>query len=224
MSTNAERRVPPPRAPWIVPLILALLIALLVLGVIFGPRIKDALSTSSSTATPVPTGTAVVVTATPPAGTPGTPAATSSANNAAVLPSATPANGVGVVTPLPNTTPPATVVGLQLGMIARPQHDVAALQQQVDSGNQQYAFYLDPRAVVQNNLPHYGFTQGFQIVSPAPSPTPTPGKGVDGRPLVKFVVEYQSHTYNVAVAQPGRQGPKGIWLIVSILPPQQPPR
>jgi hypothetical protein len=217
MSTEVDRRVRSPRPPWIIPLVLAILIALLILGVIFGPRIKDALS-KSATATPAPTGTPVVVTATAPPGT------TTAASNPAVLPSATAATGVGVVTPLPSTTPPPTVAGLQLGMIARPQHAVTSIQQQVDSGNHQYAFYLDPRAVVQNNLPAYGFTQGFQIVSPAPSPTPTPAKGLDGRALVKFVVEYQSKTYNVAVAQPGQQGPKGIWSIVTILPGSQQPR
>jgi hypothetical protein len=217
MSAEVDRRVRSPRPPWIIPLVLAVLIALLILGVIFGPRIKDALS-KSATATPVPTGTPVVVTATPPAGT------SVAANNPAVFPSATAASGVGVVTPLPSTTPPPTVVGLHLGMATQPQHEVTFLQRQVDNGNAQYAFYLDPRAVVQNDLPYYGFTQGFQIVSPAPSPTPTPGKGVDGRTQVKFVVEYENKTYNVAVEQPGRQGPKGIWLIVTILPGQQQPR
>jgi hypothetical protein len=200
-----------------VPILLAALIALLVLGVIFGPRIRDALS-QSATSTLAPTGTPVVVTATAPPGTAGTSVAVA---NPAVLPSATPANGVGVVTPLPGTTPPPTVAGLQLGMITRSQHEVSAIQHQVDSGNGQYAFYLDPRAVVHNDLPHYGFTQAFQIVAPAPSPTPTPAKGADGRPLVKFVVEYQTKVYTVSVAQPGTQGPKGIWVIVTILPGRQ---
>lgn len=215
MSANVPSRGPA-RAPWLLPVILAIIIVLIVLAVIFGNRIKNALN--SPTATPVVK--TVVVTSTPggATSTPGTPGTATAANNPAIPPSATPASGVGVVTPLPSTTPVPTVPGLQLGEIARKQVTVTEIQSAADKGNSHYRYYLDPRQVVQNNLPAYGFTQGFQIVSPAPSPTPTPYKGSDGRLLVKFEVEYLNHVYTVFTAQPATQGPKGIWVIVTILP------
>lgn len=197
-----------PRAPWVLPVILAVLIALLVLGVIFGKRIKDAMSSPTST----PVTHTVVVTATP-----GGPTATPAPGGAPAT--ATP--GSGASTPLPHATPIPTVPGLTLGMITRPQHEVSTVQAAADANNGTYIYHLDPRKVVQTDLPHYGFTNGFQVVEPNPSPTPTPYTGQDGRPLVKFVVSYQSKEYTVFVVQPATRGPKGIWEIATILPGRQ---
>jgi hypothetical protein len=68
------------------------------------------------------------------------------------------------------------------------------------------------------NLPTYGFTGGFTITSPAsPSPSPTPHVGTDNRNVIRFLVSYKGQTYTVAVAQPGVQGQKGVWVVVTIL-------
>jgi len=44
---------------------------------------------------------------------------------------------------------------------------------------------------------------------------------VDGRPLVKFIVSYQGKEYTIQVVQPVQRGPKGIWVIVTILSGRQ---
>lgn len=209
MSATTPRRTPGP--PWLLPVLLALIIVVIILGVIFGSRIKNAVS--SPTATPAVT--RVVVTATPASST------AAPAGNAAIFPSATPSNGQGVVTPLPHSTPISTVTGLQLDMIATAQHVVTHIQSQADAGAAAYQFYLNPVSVVQNDLPAYGFTKGFQITSPAASPSPTPYTSPDGRPVVKVDIRYQGTTYTVFVGQPSTRGAKGIWLILSILPGTQ---
>lgn len=208
-----ETRVSP-RIPWMLPAVLAIIIVIVILAFIFAPWVKSALN--SPTQTPI---TRTVVTTATPGGsaTPGVPAA----DVAGALPSATPSTSQGVVTALPGSTPVPTVAGLQLDMITRPQHDVAAIQTAVDKGTAGYRFYLDPRLVLQYDLPHYGFTKGFEIVAPAPAPTPTPYSGPGKRPTVKFVVSYQGHVYTVFVTQTGIHGPKGIWLIVTILAGRQ---
>lgn len=200
-----------PRNPWLLPVLLALLVAVIVLAVLLGPKISSALNQATST----PVVKKEVVTAT--AGTT-TPVPTS---NPAILPSATPSTNQGVVTPLPHTTPVSTIVGLQLDMFTYPANFVTSTQAAADRGDARYSFYLDPRKVVQLDLPHFGFTQGFSIVSPAPAPTPTPATSADGRPVIKFVVQYQSQVYTVFVTQPGTRGPKGIWLIVTALQGRQ---
>lgn len=185
------------RNRWLLPLLLALLIAIVVLGAIFGPRLVK--SAAGSTPTPTATPQTVVVTATP-GGTPGTPAA------------------AGGSTPLPSATPVPTVPGLTLGEITTAAHIVTQAQSQANAGTGPMAYHVDPRKVVQTDLPHYGFTQPFQIVSPAQaSPTPTPYTGADGRPLINFTVQYQGKRYKVTVAQPATRGPKGVWFIVTIL-------
>lgn len=225
--TTRQRSTP----PWLLPVLLALVIALIVLAFIFGPRIKDALSSK----TPTPTPKTVLVTATPnpaasgptatpvpgaPTATPGSGAGTSVAPPA-VPPTATP-GGKGISTPITGGTPIPAVPGLQLGLIARPQKDVAAIQQQVDAHNPSYQYYLNPIKVVQNNLPAYGFTNGFQIVAPNPTgPTPTPFVGASRRPVVKVNLTYQNNPYTVFVTQTGKQGPTGIWQIVTIVPGKQ---
>lgn len=219
MSTSGNRSGSP-RAPWILPVLLAIIIAAIIVLFVFGSRIRTALS--SPTATPVVK--TVVVTNTPgtPTATPGGPTSTPGGAGAGfpagAEPTATSSTSAGIVTPLPNATPVPTVAGLQLGMITRPQSYVTATQAKVNSGTPGYAFYRDPRTVVQYNLPHFGFTQGFTIVAPNPSPTPTPLAGPSGHPEVKFVVEYRGKVYTVYVVQPGTSGPKGIWAIVTILP------
>jgi hypothetical protein len=216
-----------PGPPWLLPVVLVVIVAAVILGVLFGKRIKDAFS--SPTPTPIvkrvvitPTPGPSTATATPggsgPTATPGGAGPTPT-SNAAIQPSATSApNGQGVVTPLPGTTPIPTVSGLWLGLIAHPQHEVASIQAAADRGDPHYQFYLNPVQAAQTNLPHYGFTQGFQVVSPAAQPTPTPYTSQDGRPVVKIVISYQGKTYTAVVGQPATRGPKGIWLILSIVP------
>ena len=104
-------------------------------------------------------------------------------------------------------------------MITR--NNAPTIQKNADSGASGYTFYLNPRQVVMNTLPDYGFPAGsFQIVDPASaSPTPTPFTDQSGRPTIKFIVSYQSRKYQVSVSQPETRGPKGIWVIVTILPP-----
>ncbi|HEX8917367.1 MAG TPA: hypothetical protein VF898_02600 [Chloroflexota bacterium] len=104
-------------------------------------------------------------------------------------------------------------------MITRQQSKVQQTQSAASSGNPAYAYYLDPIAVVQHNLPNYGFTGPVKIVSPVQvTPSPTPYTGADGRPLVQVVVQYRGRPYTIQVAQPATRGPKGIWVIVTILP------
>lgn len=215
---NQARPAGRPGPPWLLPVLLVLIVAAIILGVLFGKRIKDAFTSPTST----PIVKTVVVTPTPgsptPTSTPGAAGPTPT-SNAAIQPSATPApNGQGVVTPLPQSTPFPTVSGLWLGLIAHPQHEVTAIQAAADRADPNYQYYLNPVQAAQKNLPHYGFTQGFQIVSPAASPTPTPYTSQDGRPVVKLVITYQGKTYTVVVGQPATRGPKGIWLILSIVP------
>lgn len=198
------------RPPWLLPVILVVIIAIIILAVVFGPKITKSLSSPTST----PAVTTVPVTATPGGSTP-------TSAGAAVPSTATPSSSVGISKALPGATPVPTVPGLQLGEITRPLHVVNTLQSNVDAGNSAYQSYLDPRKVVQNNLPAYGFTQVFEIVAPNPSPTPTPYSGASGRPVIKFVVQYQGHVYTVFVSQPGKTGPHGIWVIVTILPGRQ---
>jgi hypothetical protein len=119
---------------------------------------------------------------------------------------------------VPATTPVATVPGLKLCMITHPQADVQKIQSRVDSHDPVYMYYLNPLQVVQKDLPEYGFTAGFQIISPTPSPSPTPMGASTGRPLVIVVVSYQGREYQVTVAQTVKKGPRGIWQIVTILP------
>jgi hypothetical protein len=218
---SVQRRRFNVRAPWMLPVILAILIILLVGGVVFGSKIKSAFN--SPTATPAATQTPQVITATPAPNTTPAPNATPGTANPAAPATATPSSGQGASTPLPHSTLVPTVVGLTLGMITRPQSEVNAIQSGANGGNTKYTFYLDPRQVVQNTLPHYGFTQGVTIVSPNPSPSPTPHQGVDSsaRPLITFIVSYQSKEYTVVVAQPVQRGPKGIWVIITILPGRQ---
>jgi len=222
MSTTPRRSFTS-RNPWVLPLILVVLVLGIIAAFVLGPKLKSA---TSSTATPTPAATVaatpqkVVVTATPggPTATPGGPTATavSGAPNPAT---ATPGNGGS--TPLPGATPQNTVPGIRTGEITLSTTKVDNIQRAANRNDSNYTYYLDPTQVVQKNLAQYGFTQSFTIVSPAASPTPTPQTGVDGRPLVKFIVSYQGKEYTIQVVQPVQRGPKGIWFIATILTGRQ---
>jgi len=196
-------------ARWILPLILLLIIVGIIGWVLFRQRLTGSTS-------PTPTPAVTVVTASPAPGSTPISGAATPVPGGAVPPSATP-GGPRISTPAPGATAPPTVAGLQLGMITYRSSYVANIQHQADAGNAAYQFYLDPIQVTEKTLPHYGFTGGFTVVSPATaSPSPTPYMGHDKRPTVKAVVRYEGHTYDVFLKQPAAQGPKGIWLIVTI--------
>lgn len=204
MSTVRQSSGPGSR--WWLAVLLALIIIAVVLGAILIPRLTN-------NSSPQPTATARVVVVTQPP-TPGSPRVTV----IVTATSTTGTPGTGGSTPLPGASPVPTVTGLKLGMITRPASVVNNDQTQADRGNPAYTYYLDPRQVVMKNLPTYGFTGGFTITNPAsPSPSPTPHVGTDKRNVVRFLVSYQGQTYTVAVAQPGVQGQKGVWVIVTIL-------
>lgn len=192
-----------PGSRWWLAILLAVIIIAVIAGAIFIPKLTKHASSPTATAQ------VVVVTGSP---TPGSP-------NVTVVVTATATGGVkGGSTPLPGATPVPTVPGVKLGMITRPSSVVANDQAQANAGNSQFTYYLNPRQVVMKNMPDYGFKGGFTITSPAsPSPSPTPHVGVDHRNVIRFLVSYQGQTYTVAVAQPGVQGSKGIWVIVTIL-------
>lgn len=125
----------------------------------------------------------------------------------------TPGPKKGGSTPLPGATPVPRVPHLKLGMITHPLSAVQNDQRQVDAKNKKYLFYLLPGQVVLHTLPQYGFKPPINMVSP-----PKPFPRYAGRPVRKAVVKYSGKLYQVRVAQPGRQGSKGIWVIVTILP------
>ncbi len=225
MSTTPRRSFTS-RNPWVLPLILGVLVLGIIAAFVLGPKLKSA---TSSTATPTPTATVaataqkIVVTATPggPTATPAGPTATpggltaTAASGAPNPATATPGNGGS--TPLPGATAQNTVAGIRTGEITLSTTKVDNIQRAANRNDPNYTYYLDPTQVVQKNLAQYGFTQSFTIVSPAASPTPTPQTGVDGRPLVKFIVSYQGKEYTIQVVQPVQRGPKGIWFIATIL-------
>jgi hypothetical protein len=201
MSTARQSSGPGSR--WWLAVLLAVVVIAVIAGAILIPRLTK--KNPKPTATP----RVVVVTGTP---TPGTA-------NATVIVTATATGGAASgSTPLPGATPVPTVTGLKLGMITRPASAVNYDQTQANQGNPKYTYYLNPRTVVMKNLPAYGFKGGFTITNPAsPSPSPTPHVGAAHRNVIRFLVSYQGQPYTVAVAQPGTQGPKGIWVIVTIL-------
>jgi hypothetical protein len=192
---------------------LAVLLALIIIGVIAGAVLLPRLTKKS--AHPTATARVIVVTSSP---TPGSPKVTVVVTATSTSPGGSSTAVGGGSTPLPGASPVPSVTGLKLGMITRPISVVNNDQAQADKGNPAYTYYLDPRQVVLKNLPTYGFTGGFTITNPAaPSPSPTPHIGADKRNVIRFLVSYGGQTYTVAVAQPGRQGPKGVWVIVTIL-------
>lgn len=192
-----------PRNRWLLPVVLAVLIAAIIVGALLLPKLMK------SSASPTPTARVVVAT---PGGTAGVTVMPAGAG--------TP-TGPGS-TPLPGASPVPTQSGLTLGMITHPQREVTQAQAGVDRNDGAYSWYLDPRAVVQHQLPTYGF-QNVQIVSPAASPSPTPHQGALNRPVVKFIVSYGGQEYTVAVTQPGKQGARGVWFVVTILKGQHLP-
>lgn len=169
-------------------------------------------SSASPTATPKPpaaTPTPIVITATSAPATPGT-------TSVRVVVTATPRPGPtpkpGHVTPLPGATPVPTAPGLTLGMITRPASDVATFQAGADRKDKHYTFYLHPDQVIKQTLPRYGFSTPVDLVGP-----PRPSVSYSGRPVRKAVVKDRGQLYRVYVAQPGRRGPTGVWVVVTIL-------
>ncbi|HCF99995.1 MAG TPA: hypothetical protein DEV93_05580 [Chloroflexi bacterium] len=194
------------RNPWLLPVFLVVLIAIIAAAVL----VARSRSTSSS-ATATPTAPPKVVTATQAALTP-TPGGP---------PTPTLVSTSGGATPLPRATPVDTVPGLTLGEITRPASEVAALQAGADRGDPRYTYHLDPTKTVEVDLEAYGFASGqYVITKPSPSVTvtPTPQKSPGGRPVINYLISYSGRTYSVAVAQVVKAGPKGIWVIVTILP------
>ncbi len=205
MSTEVRRSFIN-RNPWLLSVLLVVLIAIIVGAVLFTRN-----RSTSSSATATPTSPPIVITATPAAVTP-TPGGP---------PTPTLVSTTGGATPLPRATPVDTIPGLTLGEITRPAHEVASIQGGADSGDPRYTYHLDPTKTVEVDLEAYGFRSGqYTIVKPSPTvtATPTPQTSPGGRPVINFIVSYEGKNYSVAVAQVVKAGPKGIWVIVTILP------
>jgi hypothetical protein len=124
----------------------------------------------------------------------------------------TPGPKNGGVTPVVGSTPVPKHAGLILGMITRPWTKVVTVQRAANAGNKHYIWYRNAKQVVKATLPHYGFKPPIHMISP-----PKPVKSVSGRPLRKAEVVYQHELFKVYVAQPDLHGPKGIWMIVTIV-------
>jgi hypothetical protein len=124
----------------------------------------------------------------------------------------TPGPKNGGVTPIVGSTAVPKKPGVILGMISRPWHKVVTIQQAANAGNKHFIWYRNARRVVLATLPHYGFKPPIHLVSP-----PKPVKSSVGRPLRKAEVEYQHELFKVYVAQPDVHGPKGVWMIVTIV-------
>lgn len=124
----------------------------------------------------------------------------------------TPGPTAGAVKPLPGKTAVPLAPHLVLGMITRPLNVVRTIQREADGGNKGYTWYRDQTAVISHTLPQYGFKPPIHIVS-----LPKPFPRYAGRPIRKAVVTYEGTLYQVRLAQPLTQGPKGIWVIVTIL-------
>jgi hypothetical protein len=210
------RQSGPNRNRWMLPVILLVVIAAIIAAVLIAKNRSSASSSPTSTPTPAPLPTAthgaktIVVTATPGGVTP-TPGGP---------PTPTLVSVQGGSTPLPHATPVPTVVGLTLGEISRPQHEVQTIQSGANAGDSRYTYHLNPTRTVNVDLQAYGFKAGlYQIVKPSPAgPTPTPQQSPGGRPVINYIVSYKGKQYAVAVAQVVKAGPKGIWVIVTILP------
>jgi len=198
--SNVVEHTSGPGNRWVLPLLLVVIIAAVILGAILIPRL------TKSSASPTATAKVVVVTQSPTAG----------AVTAVVTATGTSGGSGTGSTPLPGASPVPTKSGLVLGMITHPASLVNAAQAGVNRKDPAYMFRLNPRQVVMQTLPKEGFAT-FSIVSPAPSPSPTPHMGVDNRPVIRFIVSYQGQEYTVAVAQPAKQGPTGVWFIVTVL-------
>ena len=100
---------------------------------------------------------------------------------------------------------------LVTGTITRPAFIVQKIQQRYDSGKASYRFWVKPTAVVLKTLPQYGFQPPYTLLQPA-----KPVSSVTGRPVRRALVKYNGDTYAVDVAQTGKKGPKGVWVIVTI--------
>jgi hypothetical protein len=124
----------------------------------------------------------------------------------------TPGPSKGGVTPVVGSTPVPKAPGLILGMITRPRVKVLTVQKGANAGNKHYVWYRDPKQVVTRTLPQYGFKPPVNMISP-----PKPVVSSASRPLRKAEVVYRHELFKVYVAQPDVHGPKGIWMIVTIV-------
>ncbi|MGH2442271.1 MAG: hypothetical protein ACRDFX_03785, partial [Chloroflexota bacterium] len=128
-------------------------------------------------------------------------------------PTSTPKTGpTGTPVPAPTSTD-----GVRTGQISHTQALINMTQQKANQLNHAFTYYVNPGQVVQHNLPGYGFTSGqFTIKSPPVSPTPTAYPNKLQLPQIEFIVAYRSVNYGVFLDQPVQQGPKGIWVIITI--------
>jgi hypothetical protein len=201
-----------PGSKWWIPVLLALVVVA-ILAIAYLKSHPHPFG-SSATSTPRPTAT-LSATATSKPGPTGTPApgptgtpATSSTSSASPGPSGTQQPGAAS-SPSPS--------GLVTGHISHTQTQIRLIQQRANQGNPAYLFYLDPVQVVQHNLSAYGYQTGqVSVLSPAASPTATPYTSQQGLPQVRVTVRYQGKAYAVYLTQPVQQGPKGIWVIITI--------
>jgi hypothetical protein len=135
---------------------------------------------------------------------------------------ATPTATGGVSKPLPGQTAVPTIVGLRLGMITHKAAEVRSVQSSVDAHKPAFSWYLNPVTVVRKSLPRYGFVKPVQLIQPAaPQPTPTAYVDPTGRPTVKVLIRYRRKLFTAFVSQPGRKGPRGIWLLLTIIQGRQ---
>lgn len=124
----------------------------------------------------------------------------------------TPGPKNGGVTPVVGATAVPKQAGLILGMITRPWNRVLTVQHGANAGNKHFVWYRTPRQVVLRTLPQYGFKPPIDMISP-----PKPAPELAGRPVRKAEVVYKHELFKVYVAQPDVHGPKGIWMIVTIV-------
>ena len=102
-----------------------------------------------------------------------------------------------------------------------PMHQINLWQQAAIRGAPNYRYYLDPVKVTVHDLPKYGFTRGPIAVlhpPPPPQPTSTPHTNEQGLNEVDVIVRYLGRKYWIVLDQPARQGPLGMWVIITITP------
>ena len=100
-------------------------------------------------------------------------------------------------------------------------HQIYSLQAAAAQGNPRYSYYLDPVEVTLHDLPKYGFSRGsIAVVSPPPPPHPTSTPHINEQRLneVDVIVRYEGRKYWIVLDQLAQQGPRGMWVIITITP------
>lgn len=125
--------------------------------------------------------------------------------------------------PLPSATNAATPSGtptVRTGGITYDLSALQAIQGAADRRDPAYGYALDPVRVTLHDLPGFGFRPGpIAVVSPAPpAPSPTAHLGEDGRPETDVIVRFDGAEYWIVLNQFVRQGPGGIWSVITITP------